>query len=93
MACSLCAMSSVAEGLEGRLTMRLVFAVTGLLIVLALVSVLVKRQLGPGAVAQAVATTSVPSEKNLRLQSQQIEQHVRQSLETAMQQPRVVDKE
>lgn len=77
--------------------MRLVFGIMSLLVVLAVVGVLVKKQLGTAAAPQnaplAGQVTAAPGTKNLQLQSRQLEQQIRQSTEAAMQRPRVVDEE
>lgn len=81
--------------------MRLVFGMISLLLVLAFVGLLVKKQLGvvtvsqnPALAGQAVtAPDGLAETKNSPLNSQQIQQQVRQSLEAAMQRPRTVDGE
>lgn len=73
--------------------MRIAFGVVGLVVALAIVGVLVKKQLAsthavvpalqiPGAAAASAPTGTV------REQSQQIQQQYKQALEAAMQQPR-----
>ncbi len=77
--------------------MRSLFGVLSLLVVLAVVGTLVKKQLGSvGAISvptqdssQAVAPASAPV-GTVRQQSQQIQQQVRQSVDAAMQQARPV---
>jgi type IV secretory pathway TrbF-like protein len=77
--------------------MRALFGVLGLLIVVAVVGMLVKKQLTgvapisvtPQVAGQAVTPASVPP-GNAQQQSQQIQQQVRQSLEASMQQARPV---
>lgn len=81
--------------------MRLVFGMISLLIVLAVVGLLAKKQIGAVTGAQNpvlapptnVEPTGLSGAKNPQLQSQQIQEHVRQSLEAAMQRPRAVDGE
>jgi Na+-transporting methylmalonyl-CoA/oxaloacetate decarboxylase gamma subunit len=77
--------------------MRVIFGVLSLLIVLAVVGTLVKKQLtgvAPISVdaqdaSQAGNPASAPA-GNARQQSQQIQQQVKQSIEAAMQQARPV---
>lgn len=77
--------------------MRIIFGVLSLLVALAVVGILVKKQL-PGVVPISVTPTeagqaAVPASApggNTRQQSQQIQQQVRQSLDAAMQQARPV---
>lgn len=77
--------------------MRLVFGMMSLLVVLAVVGVLVKKQLGTAAVPQSAPLAGqaapAPGAKNLQLQSRQLEQQIRQSAEAAMQRPRVDDEQ
>lgn len=73
--------------------MRALFGMVSLLLVLAIVGVLVKKQLSPAPLAPATADGSivlpVPTEgSTVRQQSQQIQQQYRQKLEGAMQQAR-----
>lgn len=77
--------------------MRIIFGVLSLLIVLAVVGTLAKKQLtsvAPISVNQPDAHQAVDSASapvgNARQQSQQIQQQVRQSLEASMQQARPV---
>lgn len=77
--------------------MKAIFGVLSLLIVLAVVGTLVKKQLTgvapisvtPQEAGQVVAPASAP-QGNAQQQSQQIQQQVRQSLEASMQQARPV---
>ncbi|WP_029524883.1 hypothetical protein [Polaromonas glacialis] len=81
--------------------MRLVFGMISLLTVLAVVGLLAKKQLAAltakqdSALARQAAAVPAGSLgiKNPQLQSQQIQEQVRQSVEAAMQQPRTVDGE
>ena len=74
--------------------MRGIFSVVSLLVVLAVVGLLVKKQLGstvavpPAAGAPASAAAASP-----QAQSEQIQQQVRQAVEGAMQQARPVPDE
>ncbi len=75
--------------------MRAILGVLGLLIVLAIIGVLVKKQLFPAPVkvapADAGVTLPVPSAgATPQQQSQQVQQQVRQQLESALQQARPV---
>jgi uncharacterized membrane protein len=68
--------------------MRAVFSIVGLLVVLATVGLLVKKQLGtqvasPPAAGMPAAGGATPQE-----QSRQVQQQVKQSVENMMQQPR-----
>lgn len=76
--------------------MKSIFGVLSLLIVLAVVGTLVKKQLTvtpisvtPQEAGQVALPASVPP-GNAQQQSQQIQQQVRQSLDAAMQQARPV---
>jgi hypothetical protein len=75
--------------------MRAIFGVLGLLVVLAMVGLLVKKQLVsaqqvvPGLqVPDAVNKASDKADSTVRQQSQQIQQQYKQALESAMQQAR-----
>lgn len=79
--------------------MRAVFGVLGLLIVLAVVGVLAKKQLGalsvapagmqnPATAAQSVALPATSLGATPQVQSRQIQQQIKQTVEAAMQQPR-----
>lgn len=80
--------------------MRIFFGALSLLVVLAVVGTLVKKQLSgvapisvaPMEAGQAAAPASAPG-GNAQQQSQQIQQQVRQSLDAAMQQARPVPEE
>lgn len=63
--------------------MRAIFGVLSLLMVVAVIAVLAKKQLSPAPVKPAPADGATPQQ-----QSQQIQNQVRQSLETTMQQAR-----
>ncbi len=63
--------------------MRALFSVVGLLLVLVIVGVLVKKQLSSAPLMPTSAVGSTPQQ-----QSQQIQQQFRQKLESAMQQSR-----
>lgn len=78
--------------------MRPIFGVLGLLIVLAVVGVLAKKQLGISSAApfrmqspvvadQAVTLPATPTGAT-QVQSRQIQQQIKQTLEAVMQQPR-----
>ena len=81
--------------------MRLVFGMLSLLIALAVVGLLVKKQLVAATASQKLALASQATSKtdgpagtkNPQLQSQQIQEQVRLSIEAAMQRPRTVDGE
>ena len=81
--------------------MRLVFGIMSLMVVLAVVGLLAKKQLGAVTVPQnsalasqaAVAPAGPVGAKNLQLQSQQIQEQVRLSVEAAMQRPTTDDGE
>ena len=73
--------------------MRAIFSVLSLLIVLAIIGVLAKKQLSPAPVRAAAGDTSVAVPTTSpgatpQQQSQQIQQQVRQSIDNAMQQAR-----
>jgi predicted lipid-binding transport protein (Tim44 family) len=73
--------------------MRAIFGVLGLVLVLGIVGWLAKTQLAssrqaiPSVAVPGAETASAPA-ANVREQSQQIQQQVKQSLEAAMQQAR-----
>lgn len=67
--------------------MRAVFGVVSLLVVLAIVSVLVKKQMGALTVAPP-AGIAIPAGATPQQQSQQIQTQVKQSVDAAMQQAR-----
>lgn len=80
--------------------MRAIFSILGLLIVLAVVGMLAKKQLGAltssPAKAPAESGVLVPSTApgaNVQQQSQQIQQQIKQSVDAAMQQPRAMPDE
>ena len=82
--------------------MRAIFSLAGLLIVLAIVGILVKKQLGAMSVATvqgssaAAAGVSLPAVTpgaGVQVQSQQIQQQIKQSVEAAMQRPRPMPEE
>jgi len=69
--------------------MRGIFSIVGLLVVLAIVGLLVKKQLGSQVAVPAPAgMPGVSSTATPQVQSQQIQQQVKQSVEAAMQQAR-----
>ncbi len=81
--------------------MRAVFSILGLLAVLLMVSMLVKKQLSasvpatpslqrPAPVNPALTPAAAPPGTSPQMQSQQLQQQVRQSLECALQQARPV---
>lgn len=67
--------------------MRAVFGVVGLLIALAIVAVLAKKQLGALSTSPAVSA-SAPAGATVQQQSQQIQKAIGQSVEATMQQAR-----
>ena len=78
--------------------MRAVFGMVGLLVVLAIVAVLSKKNLSATKdavsrppVVDGVQVPQIDTSKNVREQSQQIQDQVRKQLEQTMQQPRAVD--
>jgi multidrug efflux pump subunit AcrB len=80
--------------------MRSIFSILGLLIVLAVVGMLAKKQLGslagsaPKAPAESGVTlpTAAPG-ASPQQQSQQIQQQIKQSVDAALQQPRPMPEE
>lgn len=79
--------------------MRGMFGLVGIVVVLALVAVLVGRQLsaarapvavpGPAVPAPAASASDAPA-GSVRAQSQQIQEQVRRQVEDALQRPRAV---
>ena len=67
--------------------MRTIFGVLGLLIAVAIVAVLAKKQMGALTVAPT-GMPAAPASATLPQQSQQIQQQVKQSVETTLQQAR-----
>lgn len=75
--------------------MRTGFGLIGLLLALALVAVLVKKQMGATRVAVPPAVQGLPAPaegaaSTVRAQSQQVQQQVRQQMDALMQQPRTL---
>lgn len=69
--------------------MRGVFGVVGLLLTLAIVGVLAKKQLGAvTTVAPPAGMSSAPAGATVKQQSQLLQQQVQQSVEATMQQAR-----
>lgn len=66
--------------------MRMAFAIIGLLVALAVVAVLARKQLGATRVAVPPAPAGAPA--NVREQSEQIQQQIKQQLDAEMQQRR-----
>ncbi len=72
--------------------MRAVFGLAGLLVVMAIIGVLMKQNLGATrsstapAASSGVAVPAVDATKNVREQSQQIQNQVRDDLNQALQQ-------
>ena len=75
--------------------MRTGFGLIGLLLALALVAVLVKKQMGATRVAVPPAVQGLPAPaegaaSTVRAQSQQVQQRVKQQMDALMQQPRTL---
>ena len=75
--------------------MRTGFGLIGLLLALALVAVLVKKQMGATRVAVPPAVQGLPAPASgaastVRAQSQQVQQQVKQQMDALMQQPRTL---
>ncbi|ACM33050.1 MULTISPECIES: hypothetical protein [Diaphorobacter] len=75
--------------------MRTGFGLIGLLLALALVAVLVKKQMGATRVAVPPAVQGLPAPaegaaSTVRAQSQQVQQQVKQQMDALMQQPRTL---
>lgn len=73
--------------------MRAVFSVLGLLIVVAVIGVLARKQLGTGAISKGLPGVVLPASAagaTPQQQSELIGQQVRQTIDAAMQQPRPV---
>jgi hypothetical protein len=72
--------------------MRIVFGLMGLVVVLAIVGILSKKQLGSVSNIKLPQTTEAPvtvdPNASVKAQSQQIQNQVKQQLENAMQQTR-----
>ena len=68
--------------------MRGVFSLIGLVVVLMLIGLLVKKQLAPAALPSPIGAASAPASGTVLQQSQQIQRDVQKALEGAMQQPR-----
>lgn len=78
--------------------MRFGLGLVGLLVVLAVVAVLAKKEMAAShvalpAVVPGQAVSSSPPTGNVRQQSQQIEQQYKQQLDAAMQQQRPMPKD
>ncbi|WP_312302109.1 hypothetical protein [Diaphorobacter nitroreducens] len=75
--------------------MRTGFGLIGLLLALALVAVLVKKQMGATRVAVPPAVQGLPAPaegaaSTVRAQSKQVQQQVKQQMDALMQQPRTL---
>ncbi|ABM42445.1 conserved hypothetical protein [Acidovorax sp. JS42] len=75
--------------------MRTGFGLIGLLLALALVAVLVKKQMGATRVAVPPAVQGLPAPaegaaSTVRAQSQQVQQQVKQQMDALVQQPRTL---
>lgn len=75
--------------------MRVGFGLIGLLIALAIVAVVIKKQLGTTRVAvpPAVQSQEAPADgaaPTVRAQGQQVQQQIKQQMDSLMQQPRVM---
>ena len=75
--------------------MRTGFGLIGLLLALALVAVLVKKQMGATRVAVPPAVQGLPAPaegaaSTVRAQSQQVQQQVKQQMDALMPQPRTL---
>jgi hypothetical protein len=70
--------------------MRIIFGLVGLVIVLAIVSTLAKKQLSSVNAIQIPPSTGITLDPNasVKAQSQHIQQQIQQSVEQAVQQPR-----
>jgi hypothetical protein len=69
--------------------MRAMFSIVGLLVVLATVGFLVKKQLGSQLASQpAAGVPAAPGSATPQEQSRQVQQQVKQSVDSMMQQPR-----
>ena len=68
--------------------MRGVFSLLGLVVVLMLVGLLVKKQMAPAALPAPVGAASAPAGGTVVQQSQQIQRDVQKAVVDAMQQPR-----
>ena len=77
--------------------MRAVFGIVGLLVVLAIVGLVARKQLGATRqalpalavpIVQGAPTLQVSPDASVKAQSQQIQQQYRQALESALTQPR-----
>ena len=72
--------------------MRLGFGLVGLLVALAIVGVLVKKQIGatkvavPASLSAPANGASAPQPQNVREQSQQMQEQFKQQLDSALQQ-------
>ncbi|RYX91986.1 MAG: hypothetical protein EOO28_23935 [Comamonadaceae bacterium] len=78
--------------------MRMIFGIASLLVALAIVGIVVKKQLAPtraltpvtldGQTAAQPAASALTAQPTVRQQSQQMQQQVKQAVEASMQQPR-----
>lgn len=71
--------------------MRGVFGLLGLVLVLAVVSVLVRKQLSVVAVPTATPGETVAPPGNAAEQSRRIQEQIKKDLEKALQQPRLAE--
>jgi hypothetical protein len=73
--------------------MRIIFGLLGLIVVLAIVSILAKKQLNPVSEIKLPQVTGTPliavdPKASVQQQSQQIQQQIKQSVERSLQQAR-----
>jgi len=74
--------------------MRGIFSIVGLLLVVAVIGLLVKKQLGTQAnVPVAPGMPAVAADAPPQVRSQQTQQQVKQAVEGALQQPRAMPEE
>jgi hypothetical protein len=75
--------------------MRIIFGLVGLVVVLAIVSSLAKKQFSAVGHIQVPQTGAAvtPADASVKAQSQHIQQQIKQSVEAAMQQARPVGEE
>ena len=75
--------------------MRLIFGMTGFLVVMALADALAKKQLGAKPTSQSISfasqTAAAPYSKYFQLLSQRVQQQLKQSADAALQQEKVAD--
>lgn len=68
--------------------MRAIFGVLGLLIALAIIAMLAKKQMAALTITPPSGVASAPEGATVKQQSQYLQQQIKQNIESSLQQPR-----